>query len=206
MINGLSVLQRMAFNTESYTRAIQEVRERIEGGDDKLKGAIDLIMNITGETREYEDERFALHVAQGVVERVIRQGDEFDPIKAIADAEQTATKLRDNPAMQWLNAQPTDQPAQLKVTKTIAGVELTVKDNGKFKKGGKQDAATALFKEHMIGTGKSNGEFVVILMKELGMSKPGATTYAYNARKLVEAETGQKVDIVKSKKGRKAKV
>jgi hypothetical protein len=48
----------------------------------------------------------------------------------------------------------------------------------------------------------TNQQFIALVMKELKMSKPGATTYAYNAKKeLGEPEGG----IVKAKKGRKAK-
>lgn len=203
----IETLKSLSFiNADSYVRAIQEVREHIDQQEDKIQAASTLINALTGQDVSFDDEKVALHTAQGVVERVIRQGDAFEPEQAIKDAVANAIKLRDNPAMQWINAQPQPADGVVQPTKTVAGVELIVKDNGKIKKGGKQTALIALFKEHVIGKGVSNGEFVKVIMSELNMSKQGATTYAYNARKAVEAELGHKVDVKMSPKGRKAKV
>jgi hypothetical protein len=207
MINAMQVLERMQFNTTSHIRAIQEVRDYVGVADDKLKAAITVIHALTGEDVSYDDEKFALHVAQGVVERVIRQGESFHPQYAVKDAEETATKLRANPAMQWLNVQPAAEgETPFGPSKTVAGVNLTIKANGKIKKGGKQEAVVALFKDHVVAKNVSNADFIKIVMSELDMSKAGATTYAYNARKAVELETGQPVNVIKSKKGRKPKV
>lgn len=50
----------------------------------------------------------------------------------------------------------------------------------KAKKGDKQKRAVELYEKHK---GKPNAEIVAVFMKELDMSKAGATTYVYNCKK-----------------------
>jgi hypothetical protein len=205
MINAIQVLERMGIDQTSATRAIQEVRERVNGADNKLKAAVDIIMNITGETVEFNNEDTALHVAQGVVSRAIAQGANFEPHQAIVDATSSAEQVRNNPDNSWFWPQSSKTAIAQGPMKQIGGVDVEMKADGSIKKGGRKEGAMALFKEHVIGAKVSNGAFVSILEKELGMSKAGATTYAYNVRKEYEAQTGTVVDIEKSKKGRKPK-
>ena len=63
--------------------------------------------------------------------------------------------------------------------------KVEVKADGKIKKGGKQILAAELYKKHVVETENpvDNQGFIKILMAELGMTKAGATTYAYNCKK-----------------------
>lgn len=209
MIDPLQVLDRLDISSTSALKAVQDVRVHVEAASEPLAASISIILNITGQDTAYDDQQMALHVAQGVVERAIKQGDKFDGAVALKDAEDSAAALRVNPALTWLfGGQPsTTEPNETTPTgpsKDVAGVTLTIKANGKIKKGGKQDAALALLKERVVGKGLSNQEFIAILVAELDMSKAGATTYAYNAVKAYSAETGTALDLPKSKKGRKS--
>jgi hypothetical protein len=209
MINPLQVLTRMDISADSPMKAVQDVRAHVEGASEPLKAAIALILDLTGQETTYDDQHLALHVAQGVVERVIKQGDQFNAAEAIKEAEENAAALRTNPALTWLfgGQASTTEPTETTSTgptKDVAGVKLTVKANGKIKKGGKQDAALAILKERVVGKDVSNQDFIAMLVAELDMSKAGATTYAYNAVKMYSAETGTALDLPKSKKGRKS--
>lgn len=61
-------------------------------------------------------------------------------------------------------------------------------DTGKIKKGGKQQLAVDLYKKHVTdmpeGQKMSNKDFKKLLMDELDMTEQGASTYAYNVRKV----------------------
>jgi DNA-dependent RNA polymerase auxiliary subunit epsilon len=215
MLNATHVLDRLNISSGSAIKAIQEVRQKVEASSDKLKAAIEIITNVTGKEVSYVDENLALHIAQDIVRQAIEAGDKFDPDNAIKDAEAAEAARDANPALQWLKATKaaTQTPATPTTTATrgplkiVAGVNVTIKANGKIKKGGKQDAADALYLEHAVGGKvKTNQELVAVFMKELDMSKPGATTYVYDAKKRYEAAGNTPVELEKSVKGRKAKV
>ncbi len=226
MLNTTQVLDRLQISTASPSKAIQDVRERVMSAKDGLAEAIKIITNVTGrDTYESDDQHLALHIAQGVVQAALNDGDKFNPDTALKFAELAATKMRADPALAWLfgtakkaattteeeTAETTTPAPTGKKTKKVAGVSVAIKANGKIKKGGKQDAADALLltvidaKTHV--SDKTNQDFVQMLVKELDMSKQGATTYAYNACKSYKAThgLGKTHEIfAKSKKGRKA--
>jgi len=102
----------------------------------------------------------------------------------------------------------TDQPYLLleggvvdKIT-TASGTVITGKKSGYIKgtgktgktKGAKQNKAAELFEANK---GKTRQELIALFMKELDMSKAGASTYVYNCQK--------KAGVTSNKKGKKAK-
>lgn len=208
MLNVTTVLTRFNIDVASPLKAVQDVRVVVEEASDPLTQAIKIINDVTGLESVYQDLKFALHVAQGVVERAVKLGDKFLPIDAIREAEESAAKLRANAAMAWLFNSGTEGSAPDKgATKSIAGKKVSVKADGSIKKGGKQEAALALYITHVVGgLVTTNQEFISVLMKELNMGKAGATTYAYNARAQHKASGGADVALVRSTKGRKSKV
>jgi len=188
MLDVVTVLDRYNIDTKSALKAVQDVRTAVDASNDPLAHAIKIINDVTGLESLYQDAKLALHVAQGVVERALKQGDKFDPSAAIKDAEDSANKLRANAAMAWLFSAGAEGSAPVvnpdEKTKEIAGKKVVVKKDGKIKKGGKQEAAYALYLEHVVlGKITKNQDFIKLLMKELDMGKPGATTYSYNCKK-----------------------
>lgn len=184
-INAKPVLIHAGIDTDSVSRAVQDTRRIVENAEYPRKKALDLIEQLTGIRKDYTDSTLALHVAQCVVEAVVR-ADLFEPSDVIAEAEKRSEALVKR--MPWLNAQSTPsttvQTSQVAVANGI-DVKVEVKADGKIKKGGKQILAVELYKKHVVEATNpvDNQGFIAILMKELGMTKAGATTYAYNCKK-----------------------
>ena len=183
MENAIITLEELEINTKSPTQAVQQVRQHIEGSVDPINAATVLIFNITDITVEFTDLPTALHVAQYVV---------YDAITLVSAVPQdvvdnafkrTAILFEKQP---WAKPMTSELAPQTEVA-VAAGVEtkVAIKSDGKIKKGGKQILAVELYKLHVVETETpvDNQGFIAILMKELGMTKAGATTYAYNCRK-----------------------
>lgn len=186
------VLQQFKLDQKSVVHAVQQVRQLIEGSNDPAGAAFEIIKCFTVDAVKPSDPIEARIMAQYLVQQALQRGDAFDPIGMYdAACERVAQMYKD-----WPHAFTGDAPAYAPVytKKEVEGVTLQMKDDGKIKKGGKQILAKALYEKH---TGKSNAELIAIFMKELDMSKPGATTYVYNMKKQAGVKPG--------KRGRKAK-
>lgn len=188
MLNVAHTLERMDISLTSPLRAVQQVREII--GEDKCKGAAKLIKGILSMDVEFDDDRVALSTAQAIVETIVKAGGEIgDEVELYAHALDRANTIIHKPANSWMyfyekeNTMGTVATTTKSVEGTNASVEI--KADGKIKRGGKQVIADALFKKHVLDseTPCDNACFVKILMKEAGMSLPGARTYAHNCRK-----------------------
>lgn len=188
MQTAINTLKAMEFDTTSSTRAVQEVRARIMESSDPLGEAVFIVNDITGINVEFADVPTALHVAQYVVYDAITV-EKYEYQDSIDSAFKRTAKLFES--QPWAKAKTeseftttTNNEVQVAVAK---GVELkvAVKADGSIKKGGKQVLAVELYKVHVVNAKEplNNQSFIAILMKELGMTKAGATTYAYNCRK-----------------------
>lgn len=207
MLNVKGQLEHLKLNMDSPLQSMQIVRDRINGAADPKKFAQEFIKQLVGLERKYEEPVVARMVAMGVVEQAVRlQGEISDPETFVLSQEARAKALRENKELAWMFVQA-ERDVQAENLQSIAGSEIKVaiKDNGKIKKGGKQVLATELYKTHVLNsTSKplTNQEFIALLVKELGMSKSGATTYAYNVKRQLGEPSG---GIEKSKRGKKAK-
>lgn len=181
MLSAIQTLEQMDFDVTSTARAVQQVRQYVESAADPLSAAKRIIWNLFSINSAFVDCQQALHVVQYVVKDCITI-DAFAPQDVIDSAFEKAKQL--SIAQPWIrpsNSQSTAQPT-VAVVQDL-DVHVVVKDNGKIKKGGKQVLAIALYEKHCkCEKPLTNQEFVAVLMKELGMSKAGATTYAYNCR------------------------
>lgn len=84
---------------------------------------------------------------------------------------------------------PKQQGPAVTITTDVNGVQTVSVDKAAVKrKGGKQEAAMAIYKANPTLTQK---ELVERFIAELGMTKSGASTYAYNVRKLWNASQEQ---------------
>lgn len=210
MSNAKHVLERMDIRTSSRTGAVQDVRVLIAAQDDQITAAVKFINSvITVPNVTFEDTHIARLTAMAIAEAAVK-ADEIDDVLVYAEALHRATTLRNDPnyAFMFVNAAADDVDGvsvrRGETLKNVAGINVIVKYNGKIKKGGKQVLAAELYKKHILEAkpAMTNQEFIAILVKELGMSKSGATTYAYNCKKQFGEPSG---GIVKAKKGRKAK-
>lgn len=130
-----------------------------------------------------------LMVAQGVAETVVKNiGQPLDEAEVLANAKARVARLMSAPQHKWMFAKPEPTEVSGEMQTVAAGIELkvAVKADGSIKKGGKELLAVELYKQYtdsLNGAPYENQAFIAILVKQLGMSKAGATTYNYNMKK-----------------------
>lgn len=194
MLNAEQVLTRLDIDPFSVTRAVSQVRDRLDACGEieaQIKEAVKIVMNVTGQTIEFINEIEARHMTQSIVQQFIEHKDDFNPEKAIEMAKQVAVNIKQNPAYAFLYSTESSLTGikTAVIKKDVAGTMVVVKTNGKIKKGGKQLIALDLYKLHVVNSAvaMTNQDFIKLLMKECDMSKAGATTYSYNCKKAVAA-------------------
>jgi hypothetical protein len=187
MINAKALLRALRINEDSPTRAIQEVRAKVEGSATPLNEANGIIFDITGVQKNYKDVRYAMHIAQAVVIAAITH-ESFDPDETIYAAEDAEDKLRKDHDWMFVESGHYDVSTAGKSEQVafIEGLDVKVAVNadGKLKKGSKGVLAVELYKKHMLEaeTPLTNKEFVAILVAQADFTKSGASTYAYNLK------------------------
>lgn len=191
----------------SVAQIIQAIREKIESAAQPLKTALAIIEDIIGAVpHPVNDVREARVMAQRLAVKCHELDHKLIDVHGVAEeAASYAKQYVADPSKQWMWVSE-ESIAVLEGKTHVEGVTVQVATNadGKIKKGGKQVLVLELYKKHVLETTPpmTNQEFIQVVMKDLQMSKAGATTYAWTARKeLGEPEGG----IVKAKKGRKAK-
>lgn len=188
MFNTQHVLDKLDL-PNSPTAAVVAVGERCrDRGEAEAARIIGIIVPGPWEPADGDDAFVVRMTAQALVEAMVRAGESFDPTMAIILAGERARKFRNNPANKFMFEQDVGTVKDFTVTKDVAGVKVEVKADGKIKKGGKQEAADALYQEHVVNGGKSSSEFLEVLMKQLDMTKAGARTYMYNSKKKHEGK------------------
>lgn len=184
MQSAIQTLEAMDFSVKSPSLCVQQVRTYIESAPIPVDAAIRVIYNITSIAVEFDDLETALHVAQYVAYDAVKL-DSYDFQASIDHAfKRTADLYAKNP---WAKVAIEKATIARNEVAVVAGVDLkvAVKADGKIKKGGKGPLAAELYKIHVTNATAplSNQDFIKVLMKELDMSKAGATTYAYNCNK-----------------------
>lgn len=205
MINTSPAFTRLNLGTSSG-RAVQEIRDLVNASKTPTTKASELIKMIVGVETTYTDPTRARLIAMSVADEAFKVNhqiaDAEDFIK-LCEARVDAFMTRVENA--WMFATKGVTHAQ-ETVQVIDGIEMKValKANGKIKKGGKEILAHELYKKHVLEapTALTNQEFITVLMKQLDMSKAGATTYAWSCKKKLGEPAG---GLVKAKKGRKAK-
>lgn len=187
MINAKPVLAHMGLTVTSPSRIVEEIRDVIESASSPLKKANQIITDLTEIKAAYTDLVLARHVAQYVAQIAVAH-ESFDAEETIMVAEAHSAKLIGQ--MPWAfvkedNGTMFNHNERNEAVVEGIDVKVAVKSDGKIKKGGKQVLAAELYKKHVVDatTPATNQEFIAILMKELGMTKAGATTYRYNMAK-----------------------
>lgn len=187
MLNLNHTLQHLDISTTSVCRAIQTVRAMVGEGEQALRNASKLILDLINVTVSFKDENEARVTAQAVVEAVIKAKGIVPDEQALFDA---AVKRADAHLKEFdwaYRAYESTDPLAVPETIQIEGTELhvEVKSDGKVKRGGKQLICAELFRKYVIEsqTPCDNACFVQILIKEAGMSLAGARTYATNLRR-----------------------
>lgn len=180
--NGKGLLAALNIPNKCVMSAMQHVRSRVtENGIDEANY---YIHTISGLNKDYTDVSRALHVAQHLCEIAIKT-DSFDPATEIQAGEDRHDAIIK--AMPWITAKADAIAVSDPQVAVVAGIDMKVSVNkdGKIKKGGKQVLAAELYKKYVkdAAVPLDNQGFISVLVKELGMSKAGATTYNYNLKK-----------------------
>jgi hypothetical protein len=200
----------------SPSHAVCVAREKMTDGTTLVEGAgcklISKLLGLTIDYKQFLDEASAvkeenlidyeLTATQAVVEAVVRSvGTPVDETDLLIKAKARALKFVTNPDAQYFfkkaDASASGQPTTEVAFAPSVDVKVAVKADGTIKKGGKEVLAIALYEKHVKNaeTPMTNQEFIAVLVKELGMSKAGATTYNYNMKK----KFGGKIEPKKAK-------
>jgi hypothetical protein len=184
MISAKATLVRLGIHDTSVTGAVRDVGMLIREASSPLHQANHLIETITGQPASYGDIDLAICVAQHCAETAVRN-DTFDPVQALIDGVTRDTQLRNK--QPWLYTKPEATSTSTEGVAIIEGsdVKVEIKSDGRIKKGGKQLMAAELYRIHVLeaATPVDNQGFIKILMKEAGLTRGGATTYAYDCKK-----------------------
>jgi hypothetical protein len=206
MLDITAALERMRIPLNSPTAAIRTVAEKFEGENvDAISLATKMVKDMIGVDMTFSEANEARLTAMALAEAASKTGGKFeDEAAALGLASVRAREHMVKNAWMYVK-KSTAAPSEVKAVVEGIDTKVAVKKDGSIKKGGKQILAAELYKKHVLEatTAATNQEFIKILVKELGMSKAGATTYAYNCKKQLGEPKG---GIVKAKKGRKAKV
>lgn len=179
-MNTEQVLTRLHIDPFSRAKAVQDVRQLIEGSANPLAAAKVIFTNLTTPDTEFNftDANEARLTVALLVENAIKLGEQYDPTDALKRAAEWIVNHKlNNP---WSFVKP--ETTIVTETQTQHGVNVEVKLDGKLKKGSKQILAKALFDTNPT---LNNAELIKLFVKELDMSEAGARTYVYNCRKAV---------------------
>lgn len=195
MIDVSLALQHFGISNTSALRGVQEVHELIESAPNPCKKATELVEKILGVTVDFpqtDDRAYipAYITVQAIVQNVIRAGCKFDDANLVVEeGRQHCAKFMSNPANAWMFAVEQSITAPTNDVAVAEGIDIkvAVKADGTIKKGGKQILAKALYEQYRASpefdANNENQPFIAILVKQLGMSKAGATTYNYDLKK-----------------------
>lgn len=194
MINVQSTLQHMNISHTSVSRGLQDLRGRLSRASSMAVGASKFIHELLDHDIKFRDDNSARITAFAVLEGVIKRKCVYDDAsELVKEATSRADQLMKDPVNMWMFAEA--ESSVTSPTEKVAVVDgldakVEVKADGSIKKGGKQVLAMELYRKHVIENAApiSQSDFVKILMSDLGMTKAGANTYAYNAKKAHEAE------------------
>lgn len=177
MINVKTMMQEYNVDTSSRSRAIRTIREFIEQAaeDKQCMVAQEFFYDVFTIRVEFTDRFVARLAAQYIVDKVAENN--YDVSNSQADvgrAIQFANTFRNNPDNAWMF-----------VTDETSSSFKTEPDAPKAPKKNKGTAALELYDVHVKNAEKplTNIQFVNLLVKELGLTKSGARTYAYNCFK-----------------------
>jgi hypothetical protein len=204
MIDASHAFDSIDAPNHSIQSIVQSIREHIEMAPNPIVRAGAMIDAMIGTIPPISDARYGRVLAQRIAVLIVDHNFKIASVdELVKEADVYARKYINDPSKAWMWATADAEAAVDALPVVVDGV-VTQTSSGKIKKGGKQVLVLDLYKAHVLEaeTPLSNQEFVQVVMKELQMSKAGATTYAWNAKKeLGEPEGG----IVKAKKGRKPK-
>lgn len=183
MINVEQALKHYDISTKSCSAVVAGVRGLIESKEEnkQLQAAEDLIYHVFGVHTKVADRIIARLALQYAVAEVCKTNFECEDAQELVDASiKKAEEYKKNNAWQFATGE----------TQSTFKPSYTAKKPAAKTKG---ELATELYAEHVTNAKKplTNMEFVELLVKELGMTKSGARTYAYNCKAAAAKKEGK---------------
>lgn len=189
MLNVTHVLEHIGIDMRSVSRAIQDASSIVRESPNPLHAARKMFQDVLSVEERFEDEVYARVCCAKMIELVVRaNGEVADELVMVASARSYAKQFCDDPKHSYLWAR-SETPTTVATTsiQVVNGIDVkvAVKADGKIKKGGKQILALELYKKKVLEATAplNNQQFIALLMKELDMSKAGATTYSFNLKR-----------------------
>lgn len=208
-MNLLPTFNHFDISHTSLVAAVQHARDWIEltgveagaGGDDVQTRASALLFNLYGvhvhasEVKEGNVgtlDVWATILAQAGIEVAFKKNFTVDEEEVPALIEQIRDRARKfilnpNRSYMFATAAPTATSTTSTVVSKLVDTAVEVKQDGTIKKGGKEVMAWSLYQQYRAAAtfdpNNENQPFIAVLMKELAMTKAGATTYNYNMKK-----------------------
>lgn len=194
MYDYIKTLQQAHLPTSCGTAVVIAIGDRIRDSDNPLAEAYHLISQITSTAVDNlnlgDDKHRVRLTAQYLGALIFKHGESFTPSAGLAAAVVKANRFRDDPANSYHFSDMTPGSSTHVETKSIGGVDVEVKADGRVKKGGNAVVAMQLYKDNVVAKQMETKQFIQLLMTTLNMSKAGATTYAYATRKKYNEENG----------------
>lgn len=190
MINVKSTLAHMHVSHTSVSQGLQDLRGRLARSASECAGASSFIREVIEVNVKFTDNNQARLMAFAVLENLLKNNCEYaDAAEVMKAATSRTDKLMADPAnFYWFAKPEVVAGAETEQVAVVDGLDtkVTVKADGSIKKGGKQILAYQMYLKHVIEspTPISNSQFKELLISDLGMTKAGASTYAYNAAKM----------------------
>jgi hypothetical protein len=210
MLETRQAFEHLGIDAKCPIRAIQMVSQQIAESPAPILAAQKLLSTMLGiMPPSFIDAKVARMTTARIAEMLVRANHHCEDADVLyAEAHAHATRIHSDPANEWMWAEPEAIPGVVTTSRAmVEGIDtvVDVKSDGSIKKGGKQILVAEMYKKNVLEaeTPMTNQQFIALIVKELKMTKSGATTYAYNAKKALGEPVG---GIVKAKKGRKAKV
>lgn len=166
-------LEALGLSSTSYLAAVQAVRERVTGagaGLHLINSLLGTEVSTVGPSPTRDPLEWEVMITQGVVDTLVRSvGAPVDPDTVFNDAVARSTRLTSSPQHAWMYPKANDAHATAEQKPT----------------GSRQERAAALYKKHVIDAEvkPTNMWFKELLVKELGMTASGASTYAFDCDK-----------------------
>lgn len=185
MINVEQALKHYDISTKSCSGVVAGVRGLIETKDEskQLKATEDLIYHVFGVHTKISDRVVARIALQYAVAEVCKTNFECEDAQELLDTcIKKAERYKADPRNAWMFATG-ETESSFKPSSTAR--KPAAKTKGEL--------AMELYDKHVVNAKKplTNMEFVELLVKDLGMTKSGARTYAYNCKAAAAKKEGK---------------
>lgn len=171
-MNAIEKLQAQRIPTQSFVAAVQHLTQEHLPPEDYRAAIFELSGHETQASDEYVRHHY-LYLVQETIRQFNKTGtvDMGEMFKL--SAERATHFITNNP---WVFSKPEDESSP-----SYRAPKLDAAGNPKQKKGAKRDQAVALWKKHK-DENLSRKQWIDLLVKEVGLTPAGASTYHSNLR------------------------